>query len=75
MVETKWREFFKTLSLETESSCGEIVNPQDLAKQIKLYPRGLVGEVKTKFKEVIGQVERLVKIRTTEHEQRKYLSK
>lgn len=45
------------------------------AKRTRPHPRDLVGKVKTKVKEVIVQVDRLVMNRTTEHEQREYLSK
>ncbi|KAF4438420.1 interferon-induced GTP-binding protein Mx [Fusarium austroafricanum] len=73
------RDFFKKRWPKIEDSCKGIANllprlSEVLAKQIRLYLGDLINEVKTEIKDVNAKIHRLGERRTTEQEQRKYLS-
>ncbi|EXM13783.1 hypothetical protein FoTM2_014749 [Fusarium oxysporum f. sp. vasinfectum] len=72
--------FFKKNWPKIESSCKGIVNlrprlSEILAKQIRLHLGDLISEVKAEIKDLNIKIDRLGKKRTTEQEQRNYLSK
>ncbi|SPJ70412.1 uncharacterized protein FTOL_00140 [Fusarium torulosum] len=74
------KEFFKKGWPNIESSHKGIANlrprlSEVLAKQIRLHLGDLISEVKSEAKRINAQMERLGKKRTTEQEQRDYLSK
>ncbi|KAF9760844.1 hypothetical protein IL306_004096 [Fusarium sp. DS 682] len=74
------RVFFTKSWPKIESSCKGATNlrprlSEVLAKQIRLHLGDLIGEVKAEIKGLNTKIDRLGKKRTTEQEQRDYLSK